>query len=103
MYIISGAILLSVLGAVALQKSSHEADHAMAYSVGGYIAFIISFALLEYGLISMPLSYTFGIWAIGNALLTTLVGWIFYHERPLMTKAISLVMVIGGLIGLVLS
>ncbi len=103
MPIIMGAIVLSVLGAVALQRSSYEVDHSGAYGIAGYITFIISFALLEYGWISMSIAFVFGIWATGNAILTILIGRIFYEEELPTAKAISLIMVLVGLIGLSLN
>ena len=100
MFIIISAILLSSLGAFALQKSNVEIDNAGAYSIGGYIAFIISFALLEYGLISMPLVFVLGIWAAGNAVFTASIGYFLYGERFPKKKIIPLLFIFFGLLGL---
>ncbi len=103
MLIIISAILLSALGAFALQKSNVEVDNAGAYSIGGYIAFIISFALLEYGLTSIPLAFVFGIWAAGNAFLAVLIGNFLYGEKFSKVKGISLLFIFIGLLGLSLT
>lgn len=103
MLIIICAIILAVLGSIALRLSYYAVDHSSAYSVGGYIAFIISFALLEYGLISMSIVFVFGVWAAGNAVLTTVIGRMFYEERLSGTKILSLIVIMIGLLGLSLS
>lgn len=68
--------------------------------MGGYIAYIISFSILEYSLSKMSLAFVFGIWAAGNAILTMLIGRFFYGERFSKMKVISLVLVLIGLVGL---
>lgn len=103
MYIILVAIFLTILGTVSLQKSYFGSDHASAFSIAGYIAFIISFAMLEFSLITIHIAYLFGIWAAGVTLLAIIIGRIFYNERLSAGKIISLALVFVGLLGLSLS
>ena len=62
MWSIIVALISSVIGAFALQKARYDQNHSGAYSIGGYIAFIISFAMLEYTLIFMNLAFVFAVW-----------------------------------------
>ena len=96
MFLLIMAILLSFAGALALKRSCREGDPSGVFSLGGYILFIISFAMLEYLLISGSVSYVFGGWAAGITILLMLLSW--WRDRPqagLLWSSAGLMIVIG--------
>ena len=103
MWSIIVALISSVIGAFALQKARYDQNHSGAYSIGGYIAFIISFAMLEYALIFMNLAFVFAVWGAGNALLVTLIGRFAYQDDFPISKIVSLVLILVGLVGVSLT
>ena len=98
------AIAFTIAGAVFIRKANYELNDVTAFSIFGYIAFIISFAFLEYVLMGeTTLSFVFGIWAAGTVLITTLIGKIFYGEETTFKNIFFSLITLIGLIGFALS
>lgn len=62
------------------------------------IGFGLSFFFLGITLKKLPLSIAYAIWAGAGTILTTLISLIYWGEQLGLLKALSLILIVGGII-----
>lgn len=93
--------LLEVVWALLLKQS--EGFTKPAPTVGFLIALFLSMFLLSQALKSLPVGTAYAVWTGIGAAGTAILGMIWLGETRDLLKVISLLMLIGGIIGLRLS
>lgn len=97
-FLLAAAIITEVAGTIAL-KFADGFSHIPA-SIGVFIAYITSFVLLGLSLKGIELGIAYAIWAgVGTALIAV-AGVYLYDESVTSLKAVSIVLIIAGVIGL---
>jgi len=98
---LSFAILFEVAGTTAMKLS--EGFSRLLPSGLMVVLYIISFALMALALKRLEVGMTYAIWAgVGTALIAT-VGVICFKEPMNLIKAVSILLIIAGVVGLNLS
>lgn len=69
-------------------------------SLGTLAAMTVSFGLLSLGLRTLPLGTAYAVWVGIGALGTALAGMLLWQEPFSVLKAISLLLVVAGIVGL---
>ena len=69
-------------------------------SVATGIAMIASFALLSYALKTIPIGTGYAVWTGIGAVGTAIIGMLFLGEPREMLRALCLVLIIAGVVGL---
>lgn len=93
-----GAIFLEVAGTTAMKMS--EGYTKVIPSVLMFVFYILSLIALTYALKKFEVSIAYAIWSgVGTALIT-IVGVLFFKESFNTIKAISVLFIIMGVIGL---
>jgi small multidrug resistance pump len=93
-----GAILLEVAGTTAMKMS--EGYTKIIPSILMFIFYILSLIALTYALKKFDVSMAYAIWSgVGTALIT-IIGVLFFKESFNTIKAISVLFIIFGVIGL---
>ncbi|MAS32921.1 MAG: quaternary ammonium compound-resistance protein SugE [Anaerolineaceae bacterium] len=93
--------LLEVVWALLLKQS--EGFSRPGPTIGFLIALFLSMFLLSQALKSLPVGTTYAIWTGIGAAGTAILGILWLGESRDLLKLISLVLLIGGIIGLRLS
>ncbi|HEX7034152.1 MAG TPA: multidrug efflux SMR transporter [Pseudomonadales bacterium] len=95
---LAGAILTEVCGTVSM-KLSNGFEHTL-YSTLVYVFYGVSFYLLAVALKSISVGTAYAIWSgVGTALIAA-IGVVFFSEVINTLKIVSLVAIIGGVVGL---
>jgi len=98
---LSFAILFEVAGTTAMKLS--EGFSRLLPSGLMVILYIISFALMALALKRLEVGMTYAIWAgVGTALIAV-IGVIYFKEPMSLIKAVSILLIIAGVVGLNLS
>jgi quaternary ammonium compound-resistance protein SugE len=90
--------LLEVVWAVLLKQS--ESFTKPAPTIGFLVALCFSMFLLSQALKSLPVGTAYAVWTGIGAAGTAIVGMIWLGEPRDVLKIVSLVMLIGGILGL---
>lgn len=90
--------LLEVVWALLLKQS--EGFTRPTYTVGFVLALAASMLLLSYALRTLPVGTAYAVWTGIGAAGTALVGILWLGESRELTKLISLVLLLSGIIGL---
>src|SRR5688572_22061336 len=80
-------------------KLSENFKHT-GWSIGFFVCTIISFALLNKAIQTIPLGTAYGVWTGIGAVGTALIGIIFYRESTEFWRLFFLFLLIFSLIGL---
>jgi small multidrug resistance pump len=70
------------------------------WSVGVMLGYGVSIWLLTVVVRTMPVSVAYAIWAGAGTALVAVVGFLFLDEPMTWVKALSLAMIVGGVVGL---
>ncbi len=93
--------LFEVVWAIGLKQS--DGFTRFWPSVTTVFAMVISFSLLAYALRTLPLSTAYSVWVGIGSIGTVLVGIFFFHEIATPPRIVSILLIIGGIIGLKLT
>jgi small multidrug resistance pump len=95
------AILFEIAGTTALRLS--DGFTKLLPSVAMVVLYALSFGALSLTLKRIDMGIAYAVWsAVGTALIAA-IGVLWFHEPLTALKIISLVAIIGGVIGLYLS
>jgi small multidrug resistance pump len=92
------AILLEVAG-ITEMKLSDGFTHALP-SVGIFVFYAMSFGFLALSLRRLEVSFAYAVWSGVGTLLIALIGFFVFHEPMSVIKALSLGLIIIGVLGL---
>ena len=94
------AILLEVSGTTSMKLS--EGFTKVTPSIMIFVFYGLSFASLTLALRELDVSVTYAIWSgLGTALIA-IIGYVWFHEPMSLVKVISVLFIIGGVLGLYL-
>lgn len=92
------AILLEVAGTTSMKLSNGFTKAAPSVFI--FIFYILSFAFLTLSLKRLEVSFAYAVWSGLGTLLIAIIGVTFFHEPMTSIKAISLGLIISGVVGL---
>ncbi len=98
-YLFLGLTVLFETAAVIFMKMSSGFQHKW-YSVGAVLAYALSFVFLTLSLKYLPAGLANALWAGASALLVAVLGIFIFQEKLSFFQAVSLLLIIVGLIGL---
>jgi len=90
--------LLEVVWALLLKQS--EGFTKLGPSIGFLLALTLSMTLLAYSLKTLPVGTAYAVWTGIGALGTAILGMVLLGESRDILKILSLLMIVGGIIGL---
>lgn len=93
-----GAICLEVVGTVSLKFSNGFTD--WRFAVLSLSLYGVSFWVLSVTLRTIPVSTAYAVWAGLGTAAVAVIGIVFFKEPMSAVKALFLLMIIGGVIGL---
>lgn len=93
--------LLEMVWALLLKQS--EGFTKPAPTIGFLVALLLSMFLLSQALKSLPVGTAYAVWTGIGAAGTAIVGIVFLGESRDLLKLVSLLLLVGGIIGLRLS
>ena len=92
------AILFEVAGTTSMKLSNGFTQ--LLPSILIFVFYFISFGFLTLSLKRLEVSTAYAVWSGLGTLLIVLIGMLFFKESMTMIKAISLLLIILGVIGL---
>ena len=98
---LTGAIVLEVSGTVSMKLS--DGFTRLVPSILIFVFYAASFALLTVALKKIDVSIAYAIWAGVGMALITVIGILWFREPATAMKLFSILLIIGGVVGLNLS
>ncbi len=95
------AILLEVAGSIMMKLS--DSFTKLLYSVGVFMCYAGSLIFLTLALKYFEISVVYAVWSGVGVAILAIVGVFYFNEKMDLVKAVSLVLVVIGVIGLNLS
>ncbi|WP_338433422.1 multidrug efflux SMR transporter [Clostridium tyrobutyricum] len=95
------AIVLELIG-TSLMKISNGLTKLIP-SLGMFIAYFLCFSIFSLALKKIDVSIAYAIWSGVGITLISILGVLFFKESMNITKIISIILIITGIIGLNLS
>ena len=95
------AIVFEVAGTTSMKLS--EGFTQITPSIFIFVFYAFSFTFLTFTLKRLDLSLAYAVWAGLGTSLIAIIGVIFFHEPMTIIKALSLLLVILGVVGLELA
>lgn len=92
------AISLEVIGTISLKFSNGFTD--WRFTVLSLSVYGLSFWVLALTLRIIPVGTAYAVWAGLGTASVALIGWLFLKEPMTALKAVFLLMIIGGVVGL---
>jgi small multidrug resistance pump len=92
------AIAVEVASSALLPKAKGFTD--IPWTIAVVAGYAVAIWLLTVVVKSVPVSVAYAIWAGAGTALVAVVGYLFLGESMSWIKAVSLVMIVGGVIGL---
>ncbi|MDR3477695.1 MAG: multidrug efflux SMR transporter [Gammaproteobacteria bacterium] len=92
------AILFGVLGTVSMKLS--DGLQKLKPSVCLLIFYSISFAALTLAVQGVDISIVYAIWSGVGTILVAIIGVLLFHESISVTKVISLLLIVIGVLGI---
>ena len=92
------AISLEVIGTISLKFSDGFTD--WRFTVLSLGVYGLSFWFLSMTLRIIPVGTAYAVWAGLGTASVALIGWLFLKEAMTAVKAVLLLMIIGGVVGL---
>lgn len=92
------AISLEVIGTISLKFSNGFTD--WRFTVLSLSVYGLSFWVLAITLRIIPVGTAYAVWAGLGTASVALIGWLFLKEPMTALKAVFLLMIIGGVVGL---
>ncbi|MES9846199.1 MAG: multidrug efflux SMR transporter [Candidatus Sedimenticola sp. PURPLELP] len=99
--ILAGAIVLEVAGTTSMKLS--EGFTKLTPSILIFVFYAASFAALTLALKKIEVSVAYAVWSGAGTALIAMIGVIYFSESLTLIKIISILLIIGGVIGLNLS
>ncbi|MES9965458.1 MAG: multidrug efflux SMR transporter [Candidatus Sedimenticola sp. 20ELBAFRAG] len=99
--ILAGAIVLEVAGTTSMKLS--EGFTKLTPSILIFVFYAASFAALTLALKKIEVSVAYAVWSGAGTALIAMIGVIYFSESLTLIKVISILLIIGGVIGLNLS
>ncbi|OSQ27703.1 membrane protein [Thalassospira sp. MCCC 1A03138] len=93
-----GAICLEVVGTVSLKFSNGFTD--WRFAVLTLLLYGVSFWVLSLTLRTIPVSTAYAVWSGLGTAAVAVIGMMFFKEPMSVLKAVFLLMIIGGVVGL---
>jgi len=93
-----GAICMEVLGTTCMKLS--EGFTRWVPSVLIFVFYALAFILMTFAIKKLDLSLTYAIWSGVGTFLIALIGLFWFKEPFTILKAVSMALVIAGVIGL---
>ena len=93
-----GAICLEVVGTVSLKFSNGFTD--WRFAVLSLSLYGVSFWVLSLTLRTIPVSTAYAVWSGLGTAAVAVIGMMFFKEPMSVLKAVFLLMIIGGVVGL---
>lgn len=90
------AITTEICGTTLL-KYSNGFTHVMP-SIGAIASFAVSFYLVSLVFRVLPIGITYAIWSGTGIVLTAIIGWLSFGQKPDFPALIGMVMIIGGVV-----
>jgi small multidrug resistance pump len=100
-FLLAGAIVLEVSGTVSMKLSNGFTN--VVPSILIFVFYIASFAALTLALKKIDVSVAYAVWAGAGTAIISIVGILYFKEPISILKAISIFLIIAGVIGLKLS
>jgi small multidrug resistance pump len=95
------AILLEVAGTTSMKLS--QGFTKLIPSILIFVFYALSFVALTFALRKLDMSVTYAVWSGLGTVLIALIGVLYFHEQMTFLKAISIVLIVAGVIGLNMS
>lgn len=99
--ILAGAIVLEVAGTTAMKCS--DGFTKLIPSVLIFVFYAASFTVLTFALKKIEVSVAYAVWSGVGTVLITLIGILYFSETLNSLKAMSILLIILGVVGLNLS
>ncbi len=96
-----GAIIMEVCGTTCIKLS--EGFTRLWPSILIFVFYAVSFTLVTFAVRKLELSITYAIWSGVGTLLIAIIGLFWFKEPLTILKAVSMFLVIAGVVGLNLS
>jgi len=93
-----GAICMEVLGTTCMKLS--EGFTRWVPSVLIFVFYTLAFILMTFAIKKLDLSLTYAIWSGVGTFLIALIGLFWFKEPFTILKAVSMALVIAGVVGL---
>ena len=93
-----GAICMEVLGTTCMKLS--EGFTRWVPSVLIFVFYALAFILMTFAIKKLDLSLTYAIWSGVGTFLIALIGLFWFKEPFTILKAVSMTLVIAGVVGL---
>jgi len=93
-----GAICMEVLGTTCMKLS--EGFTRWVPSVLIFVFYALAFILMTFAIKKLDLSLTYAIWSGVGTFLIALIGLFWFKEPFTILKAVSMALVIAGVVGL---
>jgi len=93
-----GAICMEVCGTTCMKLS--EGFTRLVPSVLIFVFYALAFILMTYAIKKLDLSLTYAIWSGVGTFLIALIGLFWFKEPFTLLKAVSMALVIAGVVGL---
>ena len=88
------AIAAEVCGTTLLKYSNGFTR--IAPTLGALAAFAVAFYLVSLVFRTLPVGITYAIWSGAGIVLTALIGWAFWGQKPDLPALAGMAMIIGG-------
>ncbi len=93
-----GAICMEVCGTTCMKLS--EGFTRLVPSILIFVFYALAFILMTYAIKKLDLSLTYAIWSGVGTFLIALIGLFWFKEPFTLLKAVSMALVIAGVVGL---
>lgn len=94
--LLAGAILVEVIGTIALKMS--DGFSKLLPSLVTVICYLIAFYLLSLTLKHIPVGVSYAIWSGVGIALITLISWFLFKQKLDLPALIGITMIIGGVV-----
>ncbi len=97
------SIIFEVLGTTSLKLSSESEKYATHWITAVVVFYVLTFWMFQYTMKYFELGTVYAIWSGVGVALLAVIGVIFFGDQLNIQKIISILLIIGGIIGLNLS
>lgn len=96
-----GAILFEVAGTTSMKLS--DGFTRLVPSVLLFACYAVSFILLTFAIRRIEVSVAYPVWSGLGTLAIGVIGWVLFKEQMTWIKVISILAIVGGVVGLTMS
>lgn len=98
---LAAAIVLEIAGTVSMKFS--QGFTRPVPSVLMAVCYLLAFTSLNYSLKQIDISVAYAIWSGAGTAVIAVIGYLYFHESMSLVKAVCIILIIIGVIGLNLS